>query len=148
MNMDLLESDASDFENTPPDIVDSAKKASLELLPKKSVAIYEQKYDLFMNWCKKNKISKYSENVLLAYFSEELKTYKASTLWSIFSMLKSTLKIKNSVDISSYHKLIAFLKQKGKDYKPKKSGIFEKHQFIQFIMEAPDSQFLLIKVRL
>lgn len=139
-------SDSSEFENTPPDIVESAKRASLELLPKKSIAIYEHKYNLFMEWCRKNKITNYSENVMLAYFSDKLKGFKASTLWSIFSMLKSTLKIKHSVNIENYHKLIAFLKQKSKNHKPKKSGIFNKHEFIQFILEAPDAKFLMIKV--
>lgn len=144
MNVDS--SDSSDFESTPPNIVHAAQKASLDLLPKKSVAIYEHKYDLFLDWCKKNKVTKYSENVLLAYFSGELKDYKASTLWSIYSMLKSTLKIKHSVDIGNYHKLIAFIKQRYKDYKPKKSGIFDKQQFIKFILEAPDYKYLIIKV--
>lgn len=67
-------------------------------------------------------------------------------MWSIFSMLKATLKVKNSVDISTYHKLIAFVKQRSKGYKAKKSGIFEKSHFIKFILEPPDSKFLMIKV--
>lgn len=141
------ESEVDEFlDCTPPNITESAQKAYTSLLPKKSVNIYEKKYDIFIQWCKKNKIAKYSENVLLAYFSEELNGLKSSTLWSVFSMLKSTLKVKNSVDISNYHKLIGFLKQKNKDYKPKKSLIFEKAHFVKFISEAPDSKFLITKV--
>lgn len=143
-----MDSNSSDgeFENTPPNILKSAQQATENLLPEKSAHIYEQKYNTFMEWCMKNKVTKYSENVILAYFSEELKSCKPSTLWSIYSMLKSTLKYKNNIDISAFHKLIAFIKQKNKGYKAKKSNIFEKEHFINFLLNAPDSQFLMIKV--
>jgi len=141
-------SDNFEMECTPPDVLSSAQKAYSNLLPTKSITLYEQKYKLFMDWCKIKNISKVSENILLAYFVEELSPYKPSTLWSIFSMLKATLKVKNDVDISTYYKLVSYLKNKSKNFKPKKSGIFEKHHFVKFIIEAPDSKFLLVKVRI
>lgn len=144
--MDSNLSSDSEFDNTPPDILCSAQKATENLLPEKSAYIYQQKYNAFIEWCRKNKVTKYSENVILAYFSDELKNCKASTLWSIYSMLKSTLKYKNNVDISKFNKLIAFLKQKNKGYKPKKSKIFEREDLINFLLKAPDSKFLMIKV--
>ncbi|KAJ8968747.1 hypothetical protein NQ317_004451 [Molorchus minor] len=40
----------------------------------------------------------YSENVLLAYFSENAKNYKSSTLWAQYSMVKSCLIIYDNID--------------------------------------------------
>ncbi|KAJ8910142.1 hypothetical protein NQ315_016111, partial [Exocentrus adspersus] len=72
---------------------------TLSLLPEKSKKLYEKQYDLFVKWCKTKKIYKYLENVLLAYFSEKAKTLKLSSLWSIYSMIKSTLSTKNDIDL-------------------------------------------------
>lgn len=76
------------------------------LLPEKSKKIYEKEYKNFETWCIQSGVTKYTENVLLAYFFTISKNKKASTLWSSYSMLKSCILIKN---ISSFLKLIAFL---------------------------------------
>ncbi|KAJ8914397.1 hypothetical protein NQ315_017487 [Exocentrus adspersus] len=65
-----------------------------------------------------------NETVLLAYLSEKAKKVKPSTLWSYYSMLKSTLLVNDNCDISKYSKLIALLKKLCDGYKPKKSKIF------------------------
>lgn len=82
----------------------------------------------------------------MAYFEEKSKLWKASTLWSNFSMIKASLQIKNNVDISKYYKLIAFLKRKSVGYRPKKSKIFTSEQINTFLNEAPDTKYLMIKV--
>lgn len=143
--MDVVSSD-SEFSNTPPDIVEAAKNVSLNLLPEKSKTKYENEYILFINWCQSQKIKKYSENVLLTYFGQKAQTLKSSTLWSKYSMLRQTLKIKNDIDISHYAKLIAFLKKKSVGYKAKKSLTLSKDHIENFIRNAPDDEYLCKKV--
>ncbi|KAL1489038.1 hypothetical protein ABEB36_013983 [Hypothenemus hampei] len=140
---DTLELDIS---GTPPEISTQAQDVILNLLPQKSKLQYEKRHAEFIKWCELNKVKKFSENVLLAYFSKQFSTYKSSSLWSIFSMLKCTLRTKNNVDIGSYYKLIAFLKQKGVGYQPKKSKILTKEEILKFLQEAPDEEFLMMKV--
>lgn len=73
-------SDLSDFGNTPLDLAESANLAKYELLPKKSVGLYERQYNIFMTWCQKNGVIKYSENIFLAYFSGKCKDYTSDIM--------------------------------------------------------------------
>lgn len=131
----------------PVDIAEAAKKATLELLPKKSRQQYEIAYNNFIDWCKWKKVEgNYDELVFLAYLEEKSKIWNASSLWSKFSMIKSSLLIKNGVDASKYYKVIAFLKRKKEGYRPRKSKVLTFEQVEKFIMEAPDDKFLAIKV--
>lgn len=61
-------------------------------------------------------------------------------------MIKSTLQINENVDISKYNKLIAFLKRQNDEYEPKKSKILTMENVKKFLNEAPDEDFLLMKV--
>lgn len=101
-----------------------------------------------MEWCKKNKARNLTENVLLAYFSSKAKNCKSSTLWSTYSMLKSTLAVKNNIDISKYIKLIAYLKKQNVGYKAKKSKIFNRNEINHFLRDAPNESYLMWKVNL
>lgn len=131
----------------PPDVEEAANRATLDLLPQKSRQQYDIAYKRLIEWCKMKKVAdKFTENILLAYFEEKSKLWKASTLWSNFSMIKASLQIKNNVDISKYYKLIAFLKRKSVGYRPKKSKIFTSEQINTFLNEAPDTKYLMIKV--
>ncbi|KAK5646365.1 hypothetical protein RI129_004829 [Pyrocoelia pectoralis] len=87
-------------------------------------------------------------NVLVAYFEEKSKYLKSSTLWSVYSMLKSTLNIKENINIEKYTKLIALLKRKHDGYLPKKSKILEMTELEKFINEAPNEDYLMIKTAL
>ena len=49
-----------------------------------------------------------TEDVFLAHFGEKANTYKPSSLWSTFSMLKATLMVKHNLNIGR----ITFLKKK------------------------------------
>lgn len=113
-NVDVVsDSEADEITDycTPPDISNIAKEVTSNLLPTKSREKYNLQYKLFMDWCSAKKITRYSENVILAYLSELAAKYKCSTLWSIYSMLKSTLAVKDNVDIGSYTKVVAYLKK-------------------------------------
>ncbi|KAJ8985549.1 hypothetical protein NQ317_019933 [Molorchus minor] len=57
-------------------------------------------YKRFVEWCDRNSVAgKYSENVMLAYFEQNSKIWKSSTLWVHFSMIKAMLNVENNQDI-------------------------------------------------
>lgn len=46
-----------------------------------------------------------------------------------------------------YPKLIAFLKRQNQGYKPNKAKTFSREEVNKFLLEAPDNNYLLMKVR-
>ncbi|KAJ3661968.1 hypothetical protein Zmor_006340 [Zophobas morio] len=68
---------------TPPELCEAAKEAVNATLRAQSKERYQMVYDNFKTWCKRNKVQKSSENVLLSYFSEKSKAYKSSTYGAI-----------------------------------------------------------------
>ncbi|KAJ8979282.1 hypothetical protein NQ317_004427 [Molorchus minor] len=128
------------------EIVEAANIAISNLLPTKSRYRYDIAYNRFKKWCAEKHVQVYSENVLLAYFSENAKNYKSSTLWAQYSMVKSCLIIYDNIDISKFPKLIAFLKRTGDGYQAKKSKILTKSEIDRFLSSADDKEFLMIKV--
>lgn len=136
----------SEVELIPHEISEAAKTAIYELLPTKSRERYELVYNLFQKWSSDKKVHTINEEVILAYFMEKSKVLKPSSLWSNYSMLKSTINIKNNIDISRYPKVIAFLKRKSVGYKPKKSKVLNKEEIDKFLSEAEDNIYLVTKV--
>ena len=100
-----------------------------------------------MEWRKKNSAESFSECTVLAFLSEKQKAVAPSTLWSIFSMLKSTLNVYHNIDLMKYPSVVPFLKQNAVGYKPKKVMIFQQEDMDQFLIEAPNEQYLMKKVR-
>ena len=49
------------------------------------------------------KVKTINESKLIAYFDDEFANYKASTTWSAYSMLKSTLSVKDNIDIGKFN---------------------------------------------
>lgn len=131
---------------TPPSVIEAANSASNDILPDKSRERYEFVYKKFMDWRNGNQINSFSENVLLAYVGKLSKDLKPSTVWSMYSMLRSTINIKHNVDISQYAKLKAFLKRKSTGFKSKKAKVLTSQQIQTFIHDAPDVKFLFTKV--
>lgn len=131
---------------TPPKVRESAANVINNLLPDKSKNEYEKEYTKFTTWCSENSVQRPSENVLLAYFQEQHEKYSSSTLWKIYSMLRTTLNIHQNVDIKLFGRLQTFLKNKSKQHEPRKSKILEFEEIEKFINEAPDDFFLAIKV--
>ncbi|CAK1603812.1 unnamed protein product [Parnassius mnemosyne] len=136
------------FELTPPELSIIAQNASENILPEKSKSRYISTYDEFIAWREEKKANSFSENVMLAYFSELSAKLKPSTLWSRFSIIKSMLKIRNNVDISQYPKLNAFLKRLSDGFTTKKSKILTSNEVERFLNEAPDVRYLTTKVAL
>jgi len=100
-----------------------------------------------MKWRCNRKIKSFTESVVLVYFEELSKVVKPSTLWSQYSMLRGTLNIKHNVNLSEFHKLRALLKRKSEKYTPKKSKTLTSENIHQFLLNAPDEKYLLIKVK-
>ena len=60
-------------------------------------------------------------------------------------MIKSVL-LKSNVDISQYKRLNKYLKFKSKGFASKKAKFFTADQLKQFLLRAPNNEFLLTKV--
>lgn len=147
-----FQADSNDFESsdkrpvTPQELIETAATATKELLPSKSHNRYEQVYEGFQQWKKLKEATSNSERVLLAYFTELKQNYLSSTLWSKYSMLKSTMKINDQVDISTYASLIAMLKKESKGHIPKQARTFTENELKLFIDTAADDLWLDVKV--
>ncbi|KAJ8912588.1 hypothetical protein NQ315_005751 [Exocentrus adspersus] len=87
-----------------------------------------------------------TEKALLAYFFDQSKKYKSSSLWCMYPKLKCMLRIKNDIDISRFSKLTAFFKNRSVGYLPEKSPVFSKEQLMDFLLHAPDGKYLLMKL--
>ncbi|KAK4887301.1 hypothetical protein RN001_003572 [Aquatica leii] len=132
--------------STPKHLTEKAVAVSLDLLPTKSKEKYLSCYDKFVKWKEAEGATSWSEDVLLSYFAEELSKYAPTTMWSIYSMLKTTISSKHNVDISKYCRLQAFLKKKRIGFASKKSKVSSPTEINKFLREAPDREYLLVKV--
>lgn len=124
----------------------SVGDAKFDLLPTRTKAIYETCYKGFNRWKKSAKLSGISEAILMEYFEKLSKQYKPGTLWAQYSMLKSTLRIHEQIDISPYRDLTAFIKKQAYGVVAQKSRTLTAEEFKRFLREAPNDQYLLTKV--
>lgn len=113
---------------------------------KKSSRRYWQEYELFIKWCGENNVTEFNEKNMMIFFESRAKLYKSPTLWCIYSKLKSTLNIKHNVNIGSFSKLLAFLKQKNDEYMPNASKALNLEDTDTFVNTAPDDTYLMMKV--
>lgn len=139
-------SDSDSIELTPESIRTDARNVMDNLLPAKSREKYMKAYGNFIEWRNARGAKNFSESVFLAYFQYLAKTKQPSTLWSTYSMLKSTVSSNNDVKLDTYSKLIAYLKRMSDGFKPKKSKVFSVKNVETFLNEAPDKVFLAVKV--
>ncbi|KAJ8980655.1 hypothetical protein NQ317_017581 [Molorchus minor] len=117
----------------PPEISVKANEETRNLLPKKSSTI-----------CNIN-----------CLWTELSGKCKSPTLWSIYSMLKATLSVRDvacqtlsvrdDVDLGNYRKVISFRKKQSVGHVTKKSRIFTQRDIEKFLREAPDEIYLMIK---
>lgn len=138
----------TDENYVPEDILTEAEEAAMQILPEKSRDAYDKEFKMFESWMNSRKIKGIDENVLLAYFLHLQKKLAPSSLWTKYSMLRSTIHLYKKIDISKYGKLTSFLKSKSQGYKPKKSKTLERPEIEKFLNEAPDDEYLLMKVAL
>lgn len=144
--MDASSESELEFQNTPPEIIESVQTITQSLLPQKSKDTYQKYYTHFMDWKEAKKTDSFSENVFLAYFHDLSTKWKSSTLWKTYSILKSTVNVKHDIDISKYKKVKAFLKRSSDKYSPRKSMVLTTENIKQFLEQAPDHTHLATKV--
>ncbi|KAJ6642979.1 hypothetical protein Bhyg_07935 [Pseudolycoriella hygida] len=99
----------------------------------------------FIDWRKQQGTESFVEEVFLAYFEDKSQHYAPSTLWSIYSMLKSKMIANHNIDISRYSRLLTFVKTKNVGFQSKQASVFTPEEIKKFLLEAPDSEFLVIK---
>ncbi|XP_072380784.1 uncharacterized protein [Diabrotica undecimpunctata] len=127
-------------------ISESENVATLDALPAKSKERYEKEFQLFDTWRKEKYFEGVNEEIMMEYLQGIGEVYKPSSLWTRYSMLKTTLKAYENVDISSFSTMFAYLKGKIKNHKAKKAKALQGWQIKQFLTQAPDSTYLLMKV--
>lgn len=132
--------------STPSDIKEAARQITENLLPEKSKEQYKACYLQFTAWQSEKNTTSVSEETMLVYFEELSKKFKPSSVWSKYSMIRSTVLNIRRVDISQYKQLAAFLSKNSKGFESKKSQTLQPDQVEQFLREAPDNQYLAIKV--
>ncbi|EFA09409.2 uncharacterized protein LOC103315043 isoform X1 [Tribolium castaneum] len=137
---------SSNKEETCSEISNIAADAKDSLLPSKSKHLYEETYNAYRKWRSNKKIDTTCEDTILAYFSSELSRYKSSSLWSKYSMLRSTINLREGIDISKFPSVIPYLKRKGEGHKPKKSLILSKDHIDEFLRKADTKEHLFNKV--
>ncbi|KAJ6642114.1 hypothetical protein Bhyg_07060 [Pseudolycoriella hygida] len=99
----------------------------------------------FIDWRKQQGTESFVEEVFLAYFEDKSQHYAPSTLWSIYSMLKSKMIANHNIDISRYSRLLTFVKTKNVGFQSKQASVFTPEEIKKFLLEAPNSEFLVIK---
>lgn len=132
----------------PENILKLAEAARSNTIPEKSKGLYFKEYEKFITWKQNNNIPEINETSLLAYFKFVSTIKKPSSLWTVYSMLKSTMKNKHYINIEKYLELYSFLKNSTTAYHPKKSATLSEEDINKFLKEAPDAEYLAIKVML
>lgn len=133
-------------------IIEEADNIVLNLLPPKSKAKYMGVYEKFVQWRTEKNIAPEDmrEEVMLVYLnklSQEDKL-KPPTVWSRFSMLKSTLLSCENINVKPWVKVIALMKKLARGYCPKKAMVFTAEDITNFCSQAPDDSYLVEKVGL
>ena len=129
-------------------IKEEAKAACSKLIPEKSKENYVREYELFEECRKEECVSGVNEDIVLAYLYNYRKRIAPSSLWTKYSMLKSTCRVYKNIDISKYGKVISYLKSEARTHKSKKANILEREHIQTFLKEACDSQYLMAKAYL
>jgi uncharacterized protein YprB with RNaseH-like and TPR domain len=144
----MRSSDDHSRPSTPPELCQVTEEVAYKLLPQKSTKCYAKSYENFISWKKAKNAESFSQRELLAYFNELSQKYKPATLWSEYSRLKTMIYHNLKIDINSYTDLEILLKNVAKqsDKETKKAKIFSSREIEQFLNEAPDNQWLAIKV--
>ncbi|XP_046479949.1 UTP--glucose-1-phosphate uridylyltransferase isoform X2 [Neodiprion pinetum] len=136
-----------DFTCTSPELLEAADNVRVELLPQQSRELYWSTYNAFIEWKDANRVKTISESVMLTYFGVLANKYKPSTLWTKYSMLRSTIKIKHNIKVKKFTRLLAFLKQKSNGYEAKKSKALTLDNVKKFLSDAPDKTYMVTKSR-
>lgn len=148
--MDFDEEESAESFDNLQNIIEKADDILLDSLPAKSKAKYVAVYEKFVEWRNDQNVTKNNmrEEVMLVYLhklSQEDKL-KPPTVWSKYSMLKSTLLKYENINMKPWEKVTSFMKRQARGYCPKKAQIFTAEDITKFCAQAPDELNLLDKV--
>jgi hypothetical protein len=73
--------------------LEEAQEVIQRVLPEKSKEHYEKEFSEFNKWREQRQVGVINEEVLLSYSLNIKKKYTASSMWSKYSILKTTIKI-------------------------------------------------------
>lgn len=148
--MDFGDEDSADNYEELQKIIDEADNIVLNLLPPKSKAKYMGVYEKFVQWRGEINIAPQDmrEEVMLVYLNKLFQEdkLKPPTVWSRYSMLKSTLLGCENINIKHWEKVSSFMKKQARGYCPKKASIFTADDIAKFCSQAPDNTYLVEKV--
>jgi len=138
---------------TPKLVEDEAleKELSLfktKLLPKHSRHIYEGRYKKYVEWLAEfhPKSKPEDPKSLKVYFVNlEATSTSPNSVISIFSSIRSMIKVKFNKDILDYD-LTKALKVIGSQYKARKSKVFAAEQVEDFIIKADENKYSIYKL--
>ncbi|XP_031338472.1 uncharacterized protein LOC116177141 [Photinus pyralis] len=136
------------MDEVPESIQNKANLAADQLIPHKSKSLYNLEYSKFVKWLANNGTGIINEVVLLAHFQELSEVFQPTSLWTKFSMIKKTLLLNKNVNIGNYAKLTQFLKNVSKGHVSKKSSVLTREDILKFLRQAPNHEYLLVKVAL
>lgn len=119
-----------------------------DTLPKKSCDRYLLNYNNYKTWLEKNSnsLSDSDEHNLVVYFQKLKDKLSPPTLWSVWSMLRKTLNVKDNINITNFLNLKALIKNNMKGYVPRKAYTFRWNQIMTFMESASDQIYLAYKV--
>lgn len=115
-------------------------------VPNRSRVKYNHAYQEYRKWCFKNDIETTTDDSIITYFTTDLAPYKSSSLWTKYSMLRTTIKLFEGIDISTFPSIIPFLKSKSDGQKTTKCSSLTKEHVDTFLAEADNKDHLLNKV--
>jgi hypothetical protein len=120
---------------------DESEKSDEELyFPKKSKSVYQRRQGEFLKFMGDEKIKIENESAYLRFFIFlSRKGYSPSTLWSYFGCLNRRFKLKFSNNLTTYQRLILFLKDFSKDFHKKKSLVFNEND-VQKILKIKEGE--------
>ena len=64
----------------------------------------------------------------------------------MYSMIRSCAKFEYNIDIHDFPKLLSLVKGKNVGYKPNKAETFKGSDLSKFLIEAPEKEYLFMKV--
>ena len=131
-----------------PESVDQiAEEMKRKLIPNESRVEYEKVYMDFKEWRTTKNIVTTNENVLLNYISELEKNYAITTIKKKLSIIKTMLRIEEKVETGSYIQMQAYINKGLAGHVPKKAEAFTVQNYMQFLNDATDDEYLDVKVR-
>lgn len=142
-----MAADEYEWAATPPDRTDVIQ-VNMELLPEKSRDTYMKQYHGYIDWCIGKRILRldyWKEGAIFAWAVEQLRTLAPTTVRSRLAMIKAVIAARDeeNVEVEKTEKL---LDQKDRKYVKKKSSVFSRQNYDDFLEKALDQQYLAVKV--